>query len=239
MPAKAGISMTVQPLVAEFNVPAGGSGHTTVTVSNNGSEPTLINAKRVDWRTVADGSIALEKVGAERRHSITRDLSLSSYQFVLQPRQTKSISLTLNVPANAAGSSSYWGGFMLTSSPVMARNSVGIAATVFVYENVDSPSKKLSLQSLRITSNGSDARLIARMRNIGQSYLRPLAHLTIAQAGRIYKNIPVTVNAIFPDSTRIVSQDLGALPAGDYRVELTIDYGGDSIIDGVTSAQIH
>lgn len=240
-PALARVSMTVQPLVAEFTVAPGESGHISVTVSNSGTSAQLITARRVDWRTVADGSIALEKVGAEKRHSIARNLSLSSYQFTLQPGQRREVSLTLSMPAalpKAPGA--YWGGFILNASDLDApRAAVGVAATVFVYDSVSAPSRTLNLQSMHVSAGGGkEATLVARLRNTGQSYLRPLAHLTVAQAGRVLLTAPVTINAVFPDAIRILSQPLGHLPPGEYRVELTIDYGGNSIIDGVTTAHI-
>lgn len=240
MPAQAKVSLTVQPLVAQFEVPPGQAGHVTIAVSNSGSSSQVITAHPLDWRTIADGSIALEKVGAERQHSITRDLSLSSYQFVLAPGERREVTLTLNMPASVSTKpASYWGGFIFNSNDAGApRNTVGVAATVFAYESVNSPSKNMSLQAMRVFSHDGSATLIARLRNTGASYVRPIAHLMIGQGGRIYRSVPVTINAVFPNATRIVSQNLGHLPPGEYVVELTIDYGGNSILDGITKVRM-
>lgn len=241
-PASAKVSLTVDPLVAEFNVPPGSAGHATVHVSNTGSSPQVITARRLDWRTVADGSITLEKVGAEGAHSITRDLSLSTYRFILAPGERRDVSLTLTVPPTLQPApASYWGGFIFDSSDVSSsRGEVGVAATVFVYENVNSPSKHVTLQALRVrTQHGGKSTLVARLRNTGASYIRPIAKLMIGQGGRVVRSDSVTVNTVFPNSTRIVSQDIGHLPPGEYTAELTIDYGGNSILDGITKFVIH
>lgn len=240
LPAAARVSLTVQPLVVQFDVAPGQSGRVNVAVSNSGSMPQVITARRLDWRTIADGSIALEKVGAERQHSIARDLSLSSYQFVLAPGERRDVTLTLNMPATASqNAASYWGGFIFNSHDDSdTRNSVGVAATVFVYNNVGSPSKNFSIQAMRVVSHDGASTLVARLRNTGASYVRPIAHLMIGQGGRILRTAPVTINAVFPNSTRILNEDLGRLPPGDYVVELTIDYGGNSILDGVTKVRI-
>lgn len=240
LPASAKVSLTVQPLVVQFNVSPGQSEHVAVAVSNSGSSPQVVSARRLDWRTLADGSIALERVGAERQHSITRDLSLSSYQFVLAPGERREVTLTLAVPQTASNeAASYWGGFIFNSHDAAAtRNSVGVAATVFVYDNVASPSKNMSIQTMRVVSRGGSATLVTRLRNTGISYVRPIAHLMIGQGGRIYKTLPVSINAVFPNATRIVKEDLGHLPPGEYIAELTIDYGGNSILDGVAKFRI-
>jgi hypothetical protein len=239
--ARANISLGVQPLVAEFNVQPGSSGHIAVTISNNGTDPERVIARRTDWRTIADGSIALEKPGAERGHSITRDLSLSTYQFTLEPGENRTVTLALAMPdSTGLRSGSYWGGFIINATDVNAPPSaLGVAATVFIYNNVGSPARRLRIQSMRLTGNGGDAKLIARFRNTGLGYVRPVAHLLIGEGGRIVRDQKITISTVFPGATRIMSQPIGHLPAGDYRVEMTIDYGGNSILDAVTNARIH
>jgi len=240
-PAQANVSLTVEPLVAEFNAPPGTTGRFPVFVSNSGTSAERIVIRRTDWRTLADGSTALEKVGAEGAHSITRDLSLSAYQFVLQPGERRELSMALSVPADLSSApNSYWGGFLISGNDVDAPPSaVGIAATVFVYDNVGSPKRHLGLQSMRVVTHGAGSDLVVRLRNDAQGYCRPSAHLLVEQYGRIVRDEKINVSTVFPNTTRILTQHLGKLPAGEYRVELTLEYGGDTIIDGITQAHVH
>jgi hypothetical protein len=238
-PAPAAVSIAIQPLVAEFDAPPGTTGHAPVLITNNGNEAERIVIRRTDWRTLADGSIALEKPGAEGAHSITRDLSLSAYQFVLQPGEHRELSLTLAVPPSLPKGASYWGGLIAQASAVSAPPSaVGVAATVFAYENNGAPRRHLSLQAMRVASGRDGAKLIARIRNDAAGYCRPFAHLLVEQAGRIVRDEKITVSTVFPNSTRILTQSLGKLAPGTYRVEMTFDYSGDSILDGVTEARV-
>src|SRR5579884_349908 len=176
-PASATVSLTVEPLVAEFNAPPGATGRFPVFVSNTGTTPERIAIRKTDWRTLADGSTALEKVGAEGAHSITRDLSLSAYQFVLQPGERRELSLVLSVPESLSPApNSYWGGFLVSGNEVDAPPSaVGIAATVFVYNNVGSPRRHLGLQSMRVVTRPQGSDLVVRLRNDAQGYCRPSA----------------------------------------------------------------
>lgn len=241
-PARADVSMTVQPLVTEMNLAPGSSQRIQLIVRNNSAEAERIVARRTDWRTLSDGSTTLEKTGAERGHSITRALSLSAYQFSLEPGERRAITMTLDVPKSLpADPASYWGGFLVSAAQKDAPPSaVGIGATVFVYENVGTPVKRLKLQSMRVFSGAHDAPvLVARMHNDGQSYARCRAHLLVEQGGRIVRDLVPSVSVIFPNATRLLKQPLGALAPGTYQVELTLDYGGNSIIDGVTTAHIH
>lgn len=240
-PASAAVSLTVEPLVAEFNAPPGSNGRFPVFISNSGTTPERIIIRKNDWRTLADGSTALEKVGAEGAHSITRDLSLSAYQFVLQPGERRELSMLLTVPQDLSpAANSYWGGFLVSGNEVDAPPSaVGIAATVFVYNNVGSPRRHLGLQSMRVVTRAQESDLIVRLRNDAQGYCRPSAHLLVEQYGRIVRDQKIDVSTVFPNSTRIITQRLGKLAAGDYRIELTLDYGGESVIDGITQAHVH
>lgn len=239
-PASATVSLTVEPLVAEFSTPPGDAGHVPVYVSNSGTSPERIVIRKTDWRTLADGSTALEALGSEGTHSITRDLSLSAYQFVLQPGERREISMLLSVPATRSSApNSYWGGFLVSGNEVGAPPSaMGIAATVFVYDNVGTPRRHLDLQSMRVVTRGGDSQLLVRLRNDAQGYCRPSAHLLVEQAGRILRDEKINVSTVFPNSTRILKQQLGKLTPGDYRVELTLEYGGDAVIDGITQANI-
>lgn len=233
--------MTVQPLVSEFNAAPGSNGRITVTVTNSGLEAQRFVARPTDWRTLADGSTALEKPGAEGLHSITRALSLSAYQFVLQPGERRELSLTLAVPATLSSEpASYWGGFLVSSTPVSAPPSaVGIAATVFVYENVGAPRKHLALQSMRVVrKQDGSSDLVARLRNDSPGYCRASARILVEQAGRVVRDDKTTVSTVFPGATRLLTQSLGKLPPGEYRVEASFEYGGDTILDGTTEAHV-
>jgi hypothetical protein len=92
---------------------------------------------------------------------------------------------------------------------------------------------------MRIISDArGNATLIARMRNDAEGYARVRGRLLVESAGRILNDSSPALSVIFPSSTRILKQPLGHLAQGDYRFELTLDYGGNSIIDGVTTAHI-
>jgi len=241
VPALADVSLTVQPLVSELSVPPGAAGHIKVLVKNSGSDPERIIARPVDWRTLIDGSTTIEHPGAEGDHSITRFLSLSVYQFDLQPNETRELALTLAMPDVFPNrSASYWGGYLVNAAPAAnPASAIGVAATVFVYENVAAPHRHMTLQSMRVTPTGNGgAKLTARLRNDSSGYCRSQARLLIEQAGRIVREDKVIFSVVFPGSSRLLTQKIDKLPAGQYRFELTFDYGGDSILDGVTQAKI-
>ncbi|MBC5806316.1 MAG: hypothetical protein DLM53_12350 [Candidatus Eremiobacter antarcticus] len=241
MPAAANLSITVQPLVSELSVAPGGSGHVKVLIKNSGTAAERIIARPVDWRTLSDGSTTLERPGAEGDSSITRFLSLSAYQFDLQPEETRELALTLEMPGTfSTKPASYWGGYLVSAAPVVNPSSaIGVAATVFVYQNINKPRKHMQMKSMHVASaaNGT-AKLVAHLQNDGQGYCRSQSRLLIQQSGRIVREDKVTFPVLFPGASRTLTQNIDKLPPGDYQFELTFDYGGSSILDGVTRAQI-
>jgi hypothetical protein len=82
------------------------------------------------------------------------------------------------------------------------------------------------------------AHFAATVKNAGQSYLRPTVHLTVVSGNTIARSIDIPFNAILPGDDRAIHAEVDRLHAGAYRAELTIDYGGDSIIEGETHVTI-
>ncbi|MBC5806314.1 MAG: hypothetical protein DLM53_12360 [Candidatus Eremiobacter antarcticus] len=236
----ADLSLGVDPLVIEFTAKPGASARASIVVSNAGNQVEHVIAVPIDWRTLFDGNIAVERAGAEGARSLTSGLTLSDTDFVLQPRQVRTLTLTLEVPTSKpATPASYWGGFLIEAKPLGAPgDSLGTGATVFVYDNVGQPRRHLAMRSLRLTGSGDQTRVEARLRNDGDSYLRIASHLAIQQAGRVVREFDIPMNSMFPQAERLLRQPLRGLAPGDYRVELSFDYGGETILDGVTQVRI-
>ena len=241
-PARADkVAITVTPLVTEMRVQPGQAGRVRVVVTNDGDMAERVMVQPVDWRTELDGSISIQRVGAEGVSSLAFYLSVSAYQFILQPGETRDVSLTLSLPSGFSNQPrSYWGGYFLKATPASAPPSqIGPGATVFVYDDVGEPRRHLTMQTLQVlpTGNGA-ARVLARLRNDGEGYLRLAGALLIERNGRVVKRQSVPVSAIFPGLARTIQVPLDGLAPGSYQIELTFDFGGPTIVDGVTTAKI-
>lgn len=239
VPASAGLNLAVDPLVIEMQSAPGRIVKTEVTMSNSGDQAERVQFSPMDWTTRIDGSVAIEKPDTEKR-SITKYLRASAYQFTLQPGEKRTIEVTLALPSDfSAAAASYWGGFFARAIPMSARtNAFGPGATVVVYVDVGMPHRSVNLESLKATAAGGAVRVVGRIRNTSNAYVRAGATLLFEQAGRIVQRQPVTIGAIFPSRFRTINETVRGLPRGVYRVELSIDYGGDEIEDGETTVTV-
>lgn len=238
-PANAALNIAVDPLVVEMHAIPGQLVKTDVNIANSGDQPERIVFAPMDWTTRIDGSVAIEKPGKEKR-SITQYLRASAYQFTLQPGEKRSITVSLALPANfSSGAASYWGGFLTRATLLTGRvNGFGPGATVVVYVDVGNPHRSVDLQSLKATPSGNSVHVIGRVRNSSNAYVRAGGTLLFEQSGRVVQKVPVTIGAIFPSRFHTINETVRGLPAGKYRVELSIDYGGDQIEDGETTVTV-
>lgn len=239
LPAAAGLNIAVDPLVIEMQALPGQAVKTNVSIANDGDQPERISIAPMDWTTRIDGSLAIEKPGTEKR-SITKYLKASSYQFTLEAGEKRSIDVTLLLPSGfSSAAASYWGGFFTRAIPISTRaNAFGPGATVVVYVDVGNPHRSVDLQSLRASAQGGAVHVLARIRNTSNAYVRAGATLLFEEGGRVVQRVPVTIGAIFPGRFHTVNQTVRGLPRGQYRVELSIDYGGDEIEDGQTNLTV-
>ena len=239
LPASGALNIAVNPLVIEVQTAPGRTVNTDVNIANDGDFPERILIAPMDWTTRIDGSLAIEKTGTEKR-SITRYLNVSAYQFSMQPGEKRTLQVTLSLPANfSAAAASYWGGFLARAVPMSARtNAFGPGATIVVYVDVGNPHRSVNLESLKATLSGSAVHVVGRVRNTSNAYVRAGGTLLFEQGGRIIQTTHVTIGAIFPGRFHTVNETAKGLKSGKYRVELSIDYGGDEIEDGETTVTV-
>jgi hypothetical protein len=239
--AAADRSLRVDPMIVEFASPSDGDQKASVSVANSGSEPERISAQGVDWHTSFEGAVTIERVGMERDRSLTPYLSISPASFVLQPGETRALTLTLHVPAGAAAAlGARWGGFLVRATGLHdTESSLAPGATVFVYETVGAPRRHLALTALALhLDRGRAPQLTARFDNDGETYVRPICRLVIERGETLVRDVSIPTNVIFPGDKRALRESLEPLPSGDYRFHLIVDYGGSTMLDGAFSVRI-
>jgi hypothetical protein len=234
------LSLHVDPMIVEFSSPYDGDQKAVVSIANYGSEPERIVALGVDWHTSFEGAVTIERVGTERDRSLTPHLSIVPSSFVLQPGETRDVALTLHDPSGAPSPGTRWGGFLIRATGLAdSASAMAPGATVFVYETAGAPRRHLTLTALALRLDGPRAgQLTARFINDGETYVRPLCRLVIEHGDTVVRDVAIPANVIFPGDKRELRESIEALPAGDYRAHLTVDYGGSTILDGAVNVRV-
>jgi len=229
------LNLSVNPLVTEMHVAAGQTTRTSVTIANNGDRDETITIRPVDWTTQLNGAISLLAPGAQGNHSLTKWLEPAAYRFTLHARARRQLDVALAVPASATQSRSYWGGLLIRATPVDEALAIGPAATLFIYDDIGTPKRHLSIKALHAVADADgSAAITMRLKNDADAYTRVGGTLTISRHGAVLQKHDVPIGAIFPGHTRIVEQSVTGLSAGIYNADITVDYGGDVILAGET-----
>jgi hypothetical protein len=232
------LQISVEPMVVQFAVAPGNAASTPVVVRNTGTQPAVVVVTPIDWRTTVDGTVKTERPGSEGVSSLGPELRLSANDFTLEPGESKQMTLALTLPAGfPATARDYWAGYFVraTAAGAPSARSFGVGANILAYETVGPPSRHLKFASLRVTDAGSGAvQLTARLQNDGRTFVRPQIRMTLAQAGRVVQQREDSTPAIFGGEGRLYTRTLRDLAPGAYGLQLTIDYGGATLVEGTT-----
>jgi hypothetical protein len=232
-----GLQISVQPLVVQFAIAPGQQASSRVIVKNTGTQAARVSANQIDWNSNVDGTVKTGKPGLTGISSLDPYLHLSGHEFTLAPGQIEEMTLTLDLPSTFPSAiGDHWGGYFIRAASAEGPpGSFGVGANILVYETVGNGRKHLKLTSMRVEdAGGGNVRLVARMSNDGEIYVRPQIHLQIAQAGRIVQSRDDSTPAIFAGSPRSYARTFSGLTPGTYSLALTIDYGGNTLVQGTT-----
>ncbi|MGB8266226.1 MAG: hypothetical protein WCE44_07905 [Candidatus Velthaea sp.] len=241
-PLSAGtLSLSIGPLLVEFTGGAGETSNQRVTIKNSGSERERVVLQPIDWRNGVDGSFKMERLGTEGTSSLTQFLKISATDVTLEPGESRDLSLTLNLPSTFSSAPGvYWGGYNVRAvSAGGSTGSFGAAANILVLDTVGKPKTHVKLVQLHASPAGQDGALLtARFVNDSAGYVRPTVRVLVVQGARIVHDESEGTGTVFPGATRLYTKDLTGLLPGDYDIELTIDYGGATLIEGTTKLGI-
>ena len=238
--AAANVSVSIDPMVLEFNAGYGGEQHAQVSITNSGSQPEIVTSRSTDWRTSTDGDVVFERTGNEGTRSLTSYLTVQPASFVLQPGETRLVTVSLQMPPSGQRDAITWGGFILQAAASGAvAASIMPGGTIFVYNTVGSPERHMRMLQLSSSaSHASNAIVRANLINDSKTYVRPRVQLVLQRNGIALQNQIVPENVIFPGQARTLAVALKNLAPGNYQIHLLVDYGEDSILDGVTNVRV-
>ena len=235
--AEPGVQLSVEPLVVQFDVRTGGQASTPVTIGNVGTETAIVTITPIDWRTTVMGEVKTSPAGTGGADSLDPFLRLTPLTFTLAPGAAQHMTLSLVLPTSLQRNAhDLWGGYLVRAvRPSMVKETFGVGATILAYETLTPGERHVKVVSLHVISERThEAQISARLTNDGQTYVRPQIHVLVAQGARAIVDQDDSTPVLFAGNSRIYNHALHDLAPGTYALQITIDYGGASVIRETT-----
>jgi len=251
--SRVGESEVALPLYLEFrpekydhSVPAGGFRTLAISLMNREEAPVTVDVSLGQLTYSREGQMWISEEEPYTGRSCTPWLTVDPSQFTLKANRRKNIRVTLAVPDTAAGG--YYGCVVLNARSMADTGEVNLPTPLYfpLYVTVP-PDIEYGGEIVDVNFNqiGQTVTLKTEFRNMGNIHeiLRGNARIQMWVVPEKVEGIEIVDTAqfkdfveikletdstyILPGGTRVISsQTMEGLPAGRYRAEVTIHYGG-------------
>lgn len=242
-----GQALEIAPPVINLKVNPGQSITTQITIRGVSNEPLLVTGQVNDF-TAGGNEDGTPKILLDEGES--SPYSLKSWvgplpQLLLEPKKVENMTVTINVPADAAPGG-YYGVVRFTGTPPELKDtgvslSASLGSLLFIRVNGDAK-EGLDVEEFSTHKDGGAGWLfesapinfVERLKNTGNTHLQPAGQITITD---MFGQKVATVNVnlpprnILPQSTRKFEQPLDSAVIGNkmlfgrYTAELRLTYG--------------
>jgi hypothetical protein len=246
--AQAQTGVGVSPPRVLLPLTPGASATQSVLVDHPGRQGALrVSVLLSDVLLKPDGSPLYLEPGSHPR-SLTRWLSVSPLEFLLQPQASQEVRYTVQVPPDAQPGT-YWGIVFFESGPAQERSGgqgLGIRVRTrvghVVYVDVGRVVRSGRVQGVRYQppSGGAGAEIRVVFQNTGNGVMRLKGRVEVRDGtGKAVAQAEVPETASLPGSTHEVAAPLEKpLPPGRYAVLVVLDYGEANLIAGEARLEV-
>jgi len=199
-------------------------------------------SERVDFTSIDSGDARFDAINRSNAAWIT----LSHDRLVLQPDESRDVTVTVDMPEDAVGT--YWAMIFVVSQPqvsdqggmrVLSIYRTGIKVYVTAFGSDVLAGQVIDVQ----VGETTPLVLYALFENTGNVELIVTGDAQIVdRTGEVVRNLAVEEFKVLPGAKRIVTitdqSDAAALPAEIYQAVVSFDYGGDNPVVGVRGFRI-
>lgn len=248
LPASAALtSLSVYPSRMELAATSGAQQTFGVTVANPGKQPLRVRTAVADWNSTLTGDMEFLAAG-QAPHSAAAMLKVTPAQFVVAPGQSQIVRITADVPEGTPDGQRHGIVFFETTPPQMPRKNQGTNVVISqrlgctVYVDVGAVRRRATVTGLAYfpPKDKQPARIGVALDNLGTAYVRGAGELTVtnAETGVVVEKKPVAELFALRESRRLHFTPLAKpLGPGTYRLRLTLDYGGDEVIEAESTVE--
>lgn len=247
--AWAQISVEAAPLRIELQAAPGSAATQAVTVWNSGTETVRVRARISDWDLARDGSPQFEGVPENGPYSASGWIRIAPPELLIDPGKEGIVRFNLTVPQQVEPAG-YRTGILFeflppTATPGSKGREVQFRSRIasLIYVNVGPPAATIELTNLQVQAADRGTAIVAALKNGSRFTTRTRGTLQVYdRAGAAVANLTVPDVPVLPESERelAISADdaVRSLPAGEYRVELKLDFGMPALLVGETTLRV-
>lgn len=240
-------SMAVYPSREALVVRPGESQTFSVTVANPGQATLRVRAYLSDWGLKPDGQLLFLPVG-KSAHSAADMVTFTPSQFVLEPDRSQSVRVTISVPPDTAGGEYHCMVFFESVAPPASAREPGttfrfnqrIGNTIYVAVPPFNRLATIAALAYLPPTKRQPSRVGIALRNMGRVHVRAAGKLRLErQDGQLVLQKSLSDLPVLRESQRLFFIPMEEqLPTGRIKATLTLDYGGEELIEAVTHFEL-
>ncbi len=232
----AAFSLNVDPSSLQLSAGPEESVSGTIIVDNRGAQEITVRSYAEDWSFMPDRSEAFRKPGSVK-NSCSRWISLHPENFRLAAGESKQVRYTITAPQDASGG--YYSVIFFETQqddPEMLKKAnvviAGRIGTIVYFETKGNSEKKMSATELKTSKSvpGRPMYFKVTAKNEGNTFVAPSGSIIIVDdLANLYARIDVSKRYILQGESVVIEEKwVSNLPAGQYDVIATLDYGGEA-----------
>ena len=238
-------TIAVSPVIFELTANPGDSIENVIKVTNSHGNESISIEMEVKPFTGTETGDAIILDSDDPAYTFQEWFTFSPKSFVLKPKETQVVKVSINVPINAepggryasvlagstAGSVSGTGAATVqkVGSLMLIRinGTISYSATVKNFQTVNNVEEKdLAGASEQFNYEGSSVNFLTRITNTGASHIKPAGFIIISDLfGNKVIDLPFPARNVLPDNDRLLGVKWEEARLGYYTATLLLNYG--------------
>jgi hypothetical protein len=239
----AGDVCLVGGLAREVTLEPGGKSEGRIILQNRAEEPQDIKVYQTDYLFYADGRNVYGEPGSVPR-SNSSWITFSPSQFVIPPKETRSVYYTIQVPPTKDLAGTFWSMLMIepqsaaapqTQSPEETKAEVSVRTVLrygiqVVTDIGEMGTREMRFADRRLVVDGEKRTLELDIENTGERWLRPMVW------AELYDEHGVSIGRfdggrlrLYPGCSARFAIDLSQVPPGPYQALVVADNGDENV----------
>lgn len=228
-------AVSISPAKFELSTNPGDVVQNVIRIYNDSAEPVNVTVNVDNFSPTGEaGQVVIDEISPDTGYSLKSWVTLNESAFSLEPRGSKAIEFTINVPAHAEPGGHY-GSILASIAPFSAGGGVGVVQRIGALLLLDVSGQVVEKMYVAEFSAPSFSEygpvdLIVRFKNDGSIHLKPRGFIKITNMlGKDVGQVDIPQSNVLPQSARKFSIPWGhKYLFGKYTATLSAIYGSEN-----------